>query len=142
MASKVSRHASSNRTEKVFFNAFQKLLKQRQRIDSRILKMQGKLSRVLRKKSKGMTGRKVYVSRLKNTVNLQSAILESMVPEEEMTMQDILESLQKNGLYHTKSGYFYTMVNNKLHKLVSLKKIKKTGRGVFTLAKKDEKKVA
>jgi len=108
-----------------YFKAYQKLSKQRARIDQEMLKLQKKFLET----PVGITGtRKKYVSRLHNTTTLISAIRKSMIPTKKMTMNDIIGTLKKKGLYHTKSKYFYTMVNNKLNRD---KLIKKIARGVF-----------
>ena len=115
----------------LYFQTYQRLLKQKERIDRDLLKLQSKFFKVASRGSKVSSteiGRKRYVPRLNNTTTLASAIRECMIPSKEMTMRDILNALEKRSLYHTSSKYFYTMVNNKIH---LDKKIEKVGRGVF-----------
>jgi len=124
----------ASRSGELYFSAYQKLMRQRARIDKEIFKVQSKLLKDISKKGHSNSGgRKKYVPRQNNTTILAKAIRESMVPEEKMIMVDILESLQSRSLYHTSSKYFYTMVNNKLNKD---NKIKKVSRGVFVYCHK------
>ena len=132
---KVGQDASQS-TEEVMYHTFQKLLRQREQVDHQISKVQGRLFRCLVSKSK-TSGIKSYVPRMHNTIILRDAIRKSMVPGEKMTMVDIISSLRKQGLYHTNSRYFYTMVNNKLNRD---NRIRKTSRGVFVLRKSGRKK--
>ncbi len=131
MGTKTVGKEASQTGEELFFQTYQKLLRQKERIDRELLKLQSKMFKAISRKSKSspdMMSRKRYVSRLNNTITLASAIRGCMIPKKEMTMNDILESLEKKDLYHTSSKYFYTMVNNKIH---LDKKIRKVGRGVF-----------
>ena len=114
----------------VTFQTFRELLKQREALDRQILRQQGKLFRLLEKKTK--SSKKKYVARMNNTTILAEAVRKSMVPGRKMTMGDILKALRAKKLYHTHSGYLYTMVNNKLNRD---KKVKKVSRGVFVLQK-------
>lgn len=117
----------------VFFQTFRELLKQREALDHQILRLQGRLFKALERKVVAPTGdKKVYVPRMQNTTILKDAIRSSMVPGRKMTMQDILNALVKKDLYHTNSGYYYTMVNNKLNRDPWIKKV---SRGVFVLHK-------
>ena len=110
-----------------YFKVYQKLLKQRVRIDQELLKLQKKFLEA----TVGRKGvhRKKYVKRLSNTTTLIKAIHNSMLPNKEMTMDDIMESLVKKELYHTNSHSYYTMVNNKLHQ--DKKHIKNPRHGIF-----------
>lgn len=114
----------------VSFQTFRDLLKQREILDHKILKMQGKLFRKLEQKTNSR--KKKYVARMNNTIILEEAVRGCMVPGRKMTMGDILRSLRVKRLYRTKSGYLYTMVNNKLNRD---KLVKKVSRGVFVLQK-------
>ncbi len=130
ITSTVGKEASAT-GEELFFQTYKKLLKQKERIDRELLKLQSKMFKAISNKGSGSgteLGRKVYVPRLNNITTLAGAIRECMIPKREMTMKDILKSLEKKKLYHTSSKYFYTMVNNKIH---LDGKIKKVGRGVF-----------
>jgi len=110
----------------VYSRTYQKLLRQRERIDREILKLQGKFFKSIAKQT-GTSGRK-YVPRLHNLSTLVEAIRSCMTPGRHMTMADILAALEKKNLYNTNSKYFYTMVNNKLN---VDKDIEKVSRGVF-----------
>ena len=124
----------------VSFQTFRELLKQREALDHQILKFQGRLFRKLEKQlEEPARSRKTYVPRMKNTTILKDAIRECMIKGRKMTMNDILEALQKKDLYHTKSGYFYTMVNNKLNRDPLIEKV---SRGVFVLQKSGQKKAS
>lgn len=125
----VGKEASTSGGE-LYFQTYQKLLRQKERIDREILKLQSKFFKAVSRRV--VTGveedRKKYVPRLNNTTTLVSAIRECMTPSKEMTMTDILISLEKKNLYRTDSKYFYTMVNNKLNRDELVRKI---SRGVF-----------
>ncbi len=125
----------------VFFQTFQDLLKQREALDRQILRMQGRFVKEYKKHAKKGTllPAKKYVARMQNHTILAEAIRECMIPGQRMGMKDILCSLQKTGTYRTQSSYFYTMVNNKLNRDPSVKKV---SRGVFVLQKKAPRKVA
>ena len=127
--------------EELFFQTYQKLLRQKERIDRELLKLQSKMFKAISRKSKSVIelGRKVYVPRLNNTTTLAEAIRGCMIHSREMTMNDILAALEKKKLYHTDSKYFYTMVNNKIH---LDKRIKKVGRGVFVYSPRKKVTVA
>jgi hypothetical protein len=128
---------SSIQDRGVFFRTLKELSKQREAIDRQILKLQGRLCKVVEKRinSQGGDGKK-YVARMNNSIILRDAIRDSMVLDVKMTMPEILKALKSKDLYHTRSGYFYTMVNNKLH-IDPL--IKKVSRGVFILSKSGQK---
>jgi hypothetical protein len=99
--------------------------------------MEKKLLRMLSKQQEQQQGvRKVYVKRMHNKGTLSQSIRQSMPPNKEMSMQDVLAALQATGLYKTRSSYFYTMVNNKLNRDP---KIKKTRRGKFMLVQRVRK---
>lgn len=126
----------------VHFRTFQKLTKQREVLDHKILKLQENLFKSLEVqalgKKKRYSKKKKYVARMKNTIILKDAIQQSMVPDCKMTMKDILKAIHKEHLYHTRSDSLYTMVNNKLHIMVEDKKrgtlkMLKISRGVFML---------
>lgn len=130
---KVVNNASSK--PKSFFQTLRELMRQRERIDHQILKLQGRIFRDLSKASNVKQGeRKTYVPRMANTITLIDAIHKCMPPNEKMTMDEVLTSLQRKGLYRTNSGYFYTMVNNKLNndkRIDNHNKNKSVLRGVF-----------
>jgi len=121
----------------VYFQTFRDLLKQREALDHQILRLQGRFFKMIEKNAGNGNGKKLsskkYVARMQNHTILADAIRECMVPGERMGMQDILSALCKTGAYRTKSGYFYTMVNNKLNRDP---RVKKVSRGVFVLQKK------
>lgn len=131
---KVRKDASLDQTE-VYFRAFQKLTRQRKKLDHQIRKVQEQMLRYMAGTGSLPGGKKKYVIRMPNTITLKEAIRKCMVPGEKMTMQDIIDSLKKTGLYHTNSSYFYTMVNNKLNRD---KNVKKVSRGVFVLKNKQK----
>lgn len=133
----------------VYFQTFRDLLKQREALDHQILRTQGRFFKMLEQNAKlgkklppkklvaKMTGVKIsskrYVARMRNQTILAEAIRGCMVPGKRMGMQDVLEALCETGAYKTKSGYFYTMVNNKLNRDP---KVQKVSRGVFVLRKR------
>ncbi len=121
----------------LYFQAQKKLLRQKQRIERELLRLEGKVLRAASRK--GVVISRKYVPRLQNTTTLVEAIRQCMVPGKKMRMVDILKSLTKRNLYHTKSKYFYTMINNKLNR-DSL--IEKVSRGVFVYHPKRRKTVA
>ena len=121
----------------LYFQAQKKLLRQKQRIERELLKLQGKVLRAASRKS-SIVSRK-YVPRLENTTTLVEAIRQCMVPGKKMRMVDILKSLTRRNLYHTKSKYFYTMINNKLNRDPLIEKV---SRGVFVYRPKRRKTVA
>jgi uncharacterized membrane-anchored protein YjiN (DUF445 family) len=133
----VSQHLGSEQQ----FQTYRELLRQREKIERELLKVTGKLLKaVSRKEAKTDLFKRVkYVPRLKNDTTLAAAIRECMVPRKEMTMDDILKSLEKKNLYHTDSKYFYTMVNNKLNRD---KQIKKVSRGIFVFRPRCRKRKA
>jgi hypothetical protein len=114
----------------VFFQTFQDLLKQREALDRQILRMQGRFFKMMEKTVKSGTpsAAKKYVARMQNHTILAEAIRDCMIPGQRMGMKDILCSLEQTGSYKTQSGYFYTMVNNKLNRDPLVKKV---SRGVF-----------
>jgi len=126
---KVGKDASKGKAE-VYFRLYQKLTRQRAKLDHQIMKVQEEMLREMTKGNVIPGGAKKYVVRMPNTKTLKEAIRECMVPEEPMTMQDIIKALKKTGKYHTNSSYFYTMINNKLNRDT---KVKKISRGVFVL---------
>lgn len=134
----VGKEASQITGSELYFQTYQELLRQKERIDREILKLQGKFFRAISKR-KGVIseGRIKYVPRLKNGTTLANAIRECMNPTRKMTMEDILKSLTKKSLYHTDSKYFYTMVNNKLNRDTLIKKV---SRGIFIYRPRSKKK--
>jgi hypothetical protein len=122
----VGKEASRTGSES-YIQTYQNLLRQKERIDRNLMKLQSKLLRAMAGQ-KPVSSPAKYVSRLPNTTILVRAIRECMTPNKEMTMSDILESLHKKDLYHTQSQYFYTMVNNKLNRDSLIHKVR---RGVF-----------
>lgn len=135
----VGKEASQSDGE-LYFQTYQKLLKQKEQIDRDLFKLQKDFSKKISKQGGIVADRKTYVPRLNNTTTLVEAIRKCMIPKREMTMIDIIGSLEKKGLYHTSSKYFYTMVNNKIHQDEDIKRI---GRGVFILRpRKRVRKVA
>jgi hypothetical protein len=125
----VGKEASQQTGSEMYFRTYQDLLRQKEKIDREILKMQGKFLKAVSKQRGVIPSNRVkYVPRLKNTTTLAEAIRECMIPNEEMIMDDILKALTKKGLYNTNSKYFYTMVNNKLNRDSQIKKV---SRGVF-----------
>lgn len=121
------------------FQAFHFLLKQRQKIDASIVKMQEKLfhklsgrgNQVAKTRSLRRTkGSRRYVPRMDNDLTLVEAIRGVMIPGKRMTMKQVLAELGKTGKYSTQSKYFYTMVNNKLNRD---RRVKKVRRGIFML---------
>jgi len=117
-----------------FFETYKKALTQKKKIDAVVLKLEGKLLRYVQNNQNKDSGyRKTYVKRANNKSTLTEAIRKCMIPNEEMTMIEIIAALKETGLYKTHSSYFYTMVNNKLNRDKSIKKV---SRGVFVLVKK------
>ena len=134
----VGTEASQLTGSEIYFQTYQGLLRQRERIDRDLLKLQGKFFRAISKSKGFSTSERVkYVPRLQNTTTLANAIRGCMAPNKEMTMSNILSSLSKKNLYHTDSKYFYTMVNNKLNRDY---KIKKVSRGVFVYNPRSRRK--
>lgn len=124
MATKAKNPKSS---DKILLNTIQRLLKQKEVVDKQLLKVQKKLVRQL--SSQKVTGnRKTYVRRMNNKTTLKKALRKSLIPNQEMTMQEILVSLSTTGAYKTRSSYIYTMVNNKLNRDSQIKKVH---RGIF-----------
>ncbi len=130
---------TSLQEEGSLFQTFRDLLMQREVLDRQIRKLQGRLLRIASKETTASKSRKVYVPRMENTTILKNAIRSSMVPGRKMTMKQVLSALGKKKLYHTQSGYFYTMVNNKLNRDP---RIKKVSRGIFVLRKTGQRKKA
>lgn len=127
----VGKDASQRTGSEIYFKTYQKLMKQKVKLDRELAKVQTKLLRPTSRNSRSSAGLAVkYVLRLDNDMPLIKAIRESMTPDKEMKMKDIINSLLKNGLYHTDSKYLYTMINNKLNRD---KQIKKVRRGVFMI---------
>lgn len=114
----------------VFFQTLRDLRKQQEALGRQILRLEKRSLKIRRISS---DGKKKYVARMENITILRDAIRESMVIGKKTTMPQILKTLTKKDLYHTQSGYFYTMVNNKLNR-DSL--VKKVSRGVFVLQKR------
>jgi len=135
MSMKVVGKEASVTNGELYFQTYQKLLKQKERIDKDLLELQGKMFKDISQPGEGSTDpeRKKYVPRLDNTIILAKAIRKCMIPKKEMTMKDILKSLKEKDLYHTRSGYLYTMVNNKIH---TDEKIEKVGRGLYVYSSK------
>ncbi len=133
----------------VYFQTFRDLLKQREALDRQILRTQGLFFKMLEQNAKQgkklppkrvvakMSGVKLsskrYVARMRNHTILAEAIRGCMIPGKRMGMQDVLDALCNTGAYKTKSGYFYTMVNNKLNRDP---RVTKVSRGVFVLKRK------
>ena len=125
----VGKEASQKTGSEIYFQTYQKLLRQRQGIDRELLKMQGRFFKAVSSRKNLGNGEHIqYVPRLKNTTTLVLAIRACMVPNTKMSMAEILTALRKKKLYQTSSKYFYTMVNNKLNRD---EKIEKTSRGIF-----------
>jgi len=135
----VGKETSQTAGSGLYFQTYQKLLRQRERIDREILKMQGRFFKAISKSKGVVTGHKKYVPRLKNSTTLACAIRKCMIPNREMNMQDVLKTLIKKDLYHTNSDSFYTMVNNKLNRD---KLIKKVSRGIFVYSPRVKKERA
>lgn len=128
------------------FQAFHFLLKQRQKIDTSIVRMQEKLfhelsgrgNRIAKIRSPRQTKRsprrtkrsRHYVRRMDNDLTLVEAIRGVMIPGKRMTMKQVLAELGRTGKYVTRSKLFYTMVNNKLNRD---RRVKKVSRGIFML---------
>jgi len=119
----------------VFFQTFRDLLKQREALDHQILRLQGHFFKMVEKNAKpgSISPSKKYVARMHNLIILEEAVRRSMIPGRKMNMIDILKAIKNNGLYHSKSKLFYTMVNNKLNKDPMIEKV---SRGVFVLQKR------
>ncbi len=131
---------TSLQEEGSLFQTFRDLLKQREALDRQIRRLQGKLLRIASKKAAVTSkNRKVYVPRMENDTILKDAIRSSMTPGKKMTMKQVLGALGRKKLYSTQSGYFYTMVNNKLNRDP---RVKKVSRGVFVLRKTGQRKKA
>jgi hypothetical protein len=135
----VGKEASQSTGSEIYFQTYQGLLRQRERIDRELLKLQSKFFKVISKRGSLPQKRAKYVPRLENNQTLASAIRECMVPGKEMSMADIIKSLEKKNLYHTDSKYFYTMVNNKLNRD---KQIRKVSRGIFVFRPRGRKRKA
>jgi hypothetical protein len=122
---------SKKRNGDDFLEALTEVLDKKAKADAEMIRYLKKLGRrAMRNVSRTNGPRKTYVQRLDNRQTLIKAIKSCMVPNEEMTMREILSLIAKKGAYNTNSTYFYAMVNNKLNRD---KEIKKVGRGVFTL---------
>ena len=136
----VGKEASQQTGSELYFQTYQGLLRQRDRIDREILKLQGKFLKAL-SRSKGIlpSRKKKYVPRLKNTITLAQAIRKAMTPGQKMTMDDVLKSLSSKKLYNTNSDQLYTMVNNKLNSDKLIKKVEGS-RGVFVYKPHSKKK--
>ncbi len=130
MISKVKKEEVLGKEGKKFLRTFKILLKQRDRIDQQMIKLEGRVLKVLDKNKKSTHGRKKYVKRSGNKLILVDAIRIAMVLGKGMTMKEILASLDKKRIYRTKSKYLYTMANNKLNRDKSIEKV---SRGVFLL---------
>ena len=107
------------------------------RNDTKIVEMQQKfvvaVSKSISKKIT-QTNRKTYVPRKDNDRTLIEAIHSSMIPNKKMNMKEILFTMKNSGFYDTDSGYFYTMVNNKLHQdsnIAKLSNCPEVPRGIF-----------
>lgn len=124
----VGMEASQQTGSEVYFQAYQKLLKQKEKIDRELFKLQSKFLKAISRNGPMPVSRAKYVPRLENKKILAEAIRACMVPNKEMTMNNVLKSLGKKDLYHTDSKYFYTMINNKLNRDPHIQKV---SRGVF-----------
>ena len=123
---------TSRSDSSAYFQAYQKLLKQRERIDKELDKVQVQILKGLSKASSNVVSRNTYVPRVKsNKTTLINALYQCMIPRKEMLMDDILKALRKSNLYKTKSKYLYTMVNNKLNN--DEERVGVIRRGVFVL---------
>jgi hypothetical protein len=138
MASKtVGKEASQGNGSELYFSTYQALLRQRERIDNQIIRLQGKFLKAV-SSNKGITKKGVqsivnpkrakYVERVKNIRTLSKAIHMAMKSKKKMTMDEILHVIEKRKLYFSNSENFYTMVNNKIHQD---KEIHSDGRGVY-----------
>ncbi len=134
---KVKVGTEASRTGELYYRAYQKLSRQKLRIEREMLKLQGKILKAASRR--GVVVSRKYVPRLSNTTTLVEAIRQCMVPGKKMRMVDILKSLTKRNLYHTKSKYFYTMINNKLNRDPLIEKV---SRGVFVYCPKRRATVA
>jgi len=116
----------------VFFQTFKDLLKQREALDHQILRLQGSFFKAMEKSVKaGTTSKpKKYIARMQNHTTLAEAVRDCMILDQKMGMKEILCSLKNNGSYKTQSKYFYTMVNNKLHRDPLIERV---SQGVFVL---------
>jgi len=134
----VGKETSQRTGSEIYVHTYQGLLRQKEKIDRDLLRLQEKFLMAI-SKSRGILPdkRAKYVPRLYNTTILASAIRKCMIPNTPMTMGDILKSLSNKDLYHTDSKYFYTMVNNKLNRDPIIKKI---SRGVFIYDLENRKK--
>jgi len=140
----VGTEASQRTGSEVYFLTYQKLLKQKEKMDKELLKvekemlkLQGKFLKAVSNHGKITMKRVKYVPRLDNKKILADAIRECMIPQKEMNMGDILKSLEKKNLYQTDSKYFYTMVNNKLNRDPHIRKV---SRGVFVYKPRSRRK--
>ena len=127
------------------FQTYQKLLRQKQRIDKELDTLQTQLLRDLSKqngqsvpfkrpvgrprkivqeisKPKRPVGRprkvRKYVDRVPgNTMILIDAVCESMSSDKKMTMKQIFNAVKRKGIYQTNTSNenLYKMINNKLH---------------------------
>ena len=136
--SKTAAQKTQQNGSELYFQTYQKLLQQRARTDRDLLKLQSKFFKAISRKKGVLHEKKVkYVPRCKNTNTLVHAIHECMIPNQEMTMEDILTSLAEKKLYHTRSKGLYTMVNNKANRDPIIKKVR---RGVFVYKPRSKKK--
>lgn len=118
----------------VFHQALRDLRKQQEALDRQLSRVEKRFLKI-KEASKGE--KKKYVARMGNTTILRDAIRKSMVFGRKTTMPQILKALEKKDLYHTQSGYFYTMVNNKLNRDPWVKKV---SRGIFVLQKNGQRR--
>jgi hypothetical protein len=102
-----------------YIQTYQKLLRQKHRIDKELDKIQMSLlrnasSRKVERPSANL-GKK-YVERVGNKTTLVEAIHEALVPGKVMSMKDILKAMKQQKVYRTNSKKLYTMVNNKVNR--------------------------
>lgn len=139
MSGNVAQHPKAS-TPKVgsgqFFQAYHFLLKQREKLDRTLLRMQEQLMQRVSKKAAQVAvppkkeGK--YVPRIGNELTLVEAIRQVMTPGKRYTTQGVMDELQNTGAYLTNSEKFYTMVNNKLNRDPRIDKPSGT-RGIFVL---------
>jgi hydroxylamine reductase (hybrid-cluster protein) len=134
MATKAKKNPKSG--DDILLETIQQLLEQKETIDKQLLRAQKKLVRRIARQ-KASRARKAYVKRMNNKSTLKKAIRQALVPNQPMTMKDILAALSTSGAYKTRSSYFYTMVNNKLNRDP---RVKKVNRGVFMFVPRSKPK--
>lgn len=122
------------------------LLKQQNEVNRLIMKLQTRMIKDFASKGSAQpkgsnTSRKVYVERKDNDLILVEAIKECLKSGNKMKTKQICEALKQKGLFNSESGYFYTMVNNKLNVLSKdpSSQIQKAKRGVYYIQKATKK---